>query len=57
MRTLLDFKASGIDDPDIDLFLAATSGETALLEPALERGGNPQVTIGEVLERHGAKSS
>jgi len=49
---LLQFKIDGVSDPDIDLFLGASTGGTELVERALARGGNPHVRIGEVLKRH-----
>jgi hypothetical protein len=52
LECLLEFKAQGVDDPDIDVFLAAASGVVPLLESALVRGGNPNVGILTVIKRH-----
>jgi hypothetical protein len=45
-------KLKGVDDPDIDLFLAVDANDTAALQAAIDRGGNVKVTTGELLARH-----
>lgn len=48
-------KSQGIDDPDIDLFLAVDSNDSAALKAAIDRGGNVNVTTGELLARYEAQ--
>lgn len=40
MRKLLFLKSQGIDDPNIDLFIAAQEGDTAKLQAAMDRGAD-----------------
>jgi hypothetical protein len=48
-------KSQGVDDPDIDLFLAVDANDTAGLKAAIDRGGNVNVTTGELLARYEAQ--
>jgi len=48
-------KSKGVDDPDIDLFLAVDSNDGAGLKAAIDRGGNVNVTTGELLARYEAQ--
>lgn len=41
-----------VDDPDIDLFLAASSGDVALLQRALDAGGDPNQTDGALWNKY-----
>jgi hypothetical protein len=52
LETLLAFKQQGIDDPDVDMFLAVSSGEASLLKAALARGANPGLGILSLIRRH-----
>ena len=54
IERLRQLKSSGIDDPDIDLWLAVTAGDddVAAVKDALDRGANPNIPLGEVLDRH-----
>lgn len=52
LEALLELKAQGVEDPDIDLFLAAASGVHSLQESAISRGANSNVDILGVLRRH-----
>jgi hypothetical protein len=45
-------KGQGVKDPDVDLFLAASSGDTASMEDALKRGGRLQATEGDIFRRY-----
>jgi hypothetical protein len=45
-------KEQGIKDPDLDLFLAASSGDAELAEDALKRGGRLQATQGDIFQRY-----
>jgi hypothetical protein len=49
-------KASGVDDPDVDMFIAVLEGDGSVddLKDALDRGANPSITDTEVLRRHEA---
>jgi hypothetical protein len=57
LEALLALKTQGLDDPDIDMFLAVSSGVTPLLKSALERGGNPGLGIGSLMRRYQASSA
>lgn len=48
-------KRIGVEDPDIDLFLAVSDGDTKALQSAIDRGANVNVTDSEVLRRHAEK--
>ncbi len=52
MFNLLQLRARGIDDPDIDALLASASGAVELLKSALDRGATGDVGSGEILARH-----
>ena len=41
-----------IEDPDVDLFLAVDDTDSAAVSGALDRGGNPNLTIGELVSRY-----
>jgi hypothetical protein len=57
LEALLALKTQGLDDPDIDMFLAVSSGVTPLLKSALERGGNRGLSIGSLMRRYQAASA
>ena len=50
--TLLYIRAKGVEDPDIDIFLAAITGNLQLLESACNRGGNVNISLSEVFAKH-----
>jgi hypothetical protein len=41
-----------VDDPNIDMFIASSTGDTALLERALNAGADPSLRSGEVLAKY-----
>ena len=45
-------KDKSIDDPELDVFWAAASGDTQLLESAHQRGANLQITSGALIKRY-----
>ncbi|MET0545276.1 MAG: hypothetical protein ABWZ40_03105 [Caulobacterales bacterium] len=45
-------KQSGIEDPDIEMFLAVDANDTEALKAALDRGGNPNITDSALLARY-----
>ncbi len=45
-------KAQGVDDPEVDMFLAVWAGDTAELQNAIDRGANVNATDTAVLRRH-----
>ncbi len=45
-------KNMGINDPEIDMFIAVMQGDEVLLTSALERGANPNITDAELIERY-----
>lgn len=47
-------KTQGVDDPNVDLFLAVHAGDTVKLKNALDRGADPNITDTAVLEKHKA---
>ena len=51
---LLELRAQGVDDPDIDLLLASSFDLPDLIQAALERGANANVSVDAVLARHEA---
>jgi hypothetical protein len=48
------FKANGVDDPDLDMWIAVMEGDDSIddLKRAVDRGADIKVTYTEVLERH-----
>lgn len=49
---LQKLKLSGIDDPDLDLWIATLTDDTALLAKALGDGADTSITLGGLLERY-----
>lgn len=48
-------KSIGVEDPDIDLFIAVHQNDTTSLKSALDRGANMNVTDKQILSRHAEK--
>ena len=46
------FQSCGVNDPDVDLFVASMSGDESDAESAIARGGNMLVTGTEIVSRH-----
>lgn len=49
-------QGAGVDDPDVDLFVAVLTRDLKALQSALLRGADPNITDGELLRRHAAGS-
>ena len=45
-------EVKGLDDPELDVFWAASTGDVALLEAARDRGANLRATTGEMVARY-----
>lgn len=45
-------EVKGIDDPELDVFWAASSGDVQLLEAAHKKGANLQITSGALINRY-----
>lgn len=52
MEQLKALKRQGVEDPDIDLFLAVNENDTEGARKALDAGAHVNVTIGEILNRY-----
>lgn len=52
LEQLRVLKSQGIEDPDLDLFLAVDQGSTGDVQSALEAGAHPNITVGELLNRY-----
>lgn len=51
-QRIRDLKAQGIDDPDLDLWMAVLDNKVPALEDAIKRGANAQTTMETLLHRH-----
>lgn len=49
---LIKLRAIGVNDPDIDIFLATTTGIIELIQSAVDRGGNVNSSLGEILKKY-----
>ena len=49
---LITLKSQGVNDPDVDLFIAVFDDDVTAVEQALNEGGNPTTTKGEILRRY-----
>jgi hypothetical protein len=49
-------RAAGVDDPDLDLWLAFLNDDVPGLKRALDRGANKGISPGEVLRRHESRT-
>jgi hypothetical protein len=52
LAKLRELKRQGIEDPDIELFLAVADDDPEAARRALDSGAHVDVTIGEILERY-----
>jgi hypothetical protein len=52
VRKLKHLKGKGIEDPNIDLFLAVLGRDSKEVQDALERGADPSITDGEILSKY-----
>jgi hypothetical protein len=52
--TFRKIEAGGVDDPDVDVFIAVFEGDDSIdaLKDALARGADPNVTDKQVLARY-----
>jgi hypothetical protein len=42
----------GVEDPDVELWMGVASGDNDRVKRALERGADPNVSLGTVMSRH-----
>lgn len=52
IERLRQLKTAGVEDPNIDMVLAIVANDTAALLDALGRGADPNISLGEVLDRY-----
>lgn len=52
MRKFRFLKARGIDDPNIDLFLAVDEGDTAKLQAAIDKGADVNISDAAILQKY-----
>jgi hypothetical protein len=52
IKVLGRLMAAGVQDPDIDLWLAVSANDPEALQAALQTGANPSVTLETLLARH-----
>jgi hypothetical protein len=52
IEQLLELKREGIQDPDIDLLVGTSRGDTNAVRAALDAGADVNVTTDEVLHRY-----
>ena len=51
-KILKYLKEKGIDDPNIDMFLAVEKGDTAALHKAVENGADVNITDSELIQKY-----
>ncbi len=52
MSTLLKIRSLGIEDPNIDIFLASSMGTVQLVQSAIQQGASVNISLSEVIEKH-----